>query len=877
MIAIRHNFARTLSAAGIVLFALAGHAPAQVWSNPAGGNWSVGTNWVGGVPPTPGATTALTFSDVAAQAATFTATNDIADPFALNSLTVNHTAGTVTLAGGVLNFDGATPAINMTGAGNATISQAATLTVSTAVAGAGAGTLTFGGAVTGGANNLTKTSAGPLVLAAGGSLNTLSVQAGTATATGGTLALTSPTGTGNVSSGLQIGAAAGQTASFTATGATTVINVTENIYIADATGTTGTITVTNGATMNNLGTAATGRFGVGNSSTGTLNVTAGGIVNTNQLFAARLAGATSGTVLVDGTGSLLHAVTQLSFGTAGLGQMTVQNGGRAVSDGSINIGRAIGAGINGIVTVTGTGSSMAAGTSMTVGTAGNGSLTVQNGGTVTVTTNTFTAIQANTTGTITVTGAGSTLTNTGQFSLSGGGGTGVNAGAATLNVQAGGAVSVGGLTLFGQNGGGSSTVNIDAGTYTATGQTQMNNATVTVTVQNGGTYTANGSVFVGTNAGATATVSVTGSGSALTSTGTSGILLGGTGTTPGGTGVLNVGAGGAISAAGLLTLFGGGTANVNAGGTLNAGGLADGVAGTSVGAVATQPTGVVNINGTVSGAFSGVISGGGAVNKSNTGTQTFSGANTYTGNTTVSGGNLTLTGSGSIANSPIITVGTAPASTAVLDVTGVTGGLNFNATSNSFALAAGQTLGGGGTVNGSTAIPAGTTLAPGNSIGTTTLSNGSMFWQPNGTLAYEYNVAAPSPAPTTDADFINGVTNGLLNLVGLGTAAGQQFNLQLIPVPNAPGSATPVQYTIGTFTGVTLPAGVTGPDITSLFAISGVFGSPPQVTTDGTGVFVTFAPVPEPSTLVLLSGVAVGGVGWRRIRGRAARRAVANA
>jgi hypothetical protein len=68
------------------------------WNNPAGGDWLVGGNWVGGVPASTN-TTALTFSDVVAQASTFTATNNISDPFTLNSLTVNHTAGTVTIAG----------------------------------------------------------------------------------------------------------------------------------------------------------------------------------------------------------------------------------------------------------------------------------------------------------------------------------------------------------------------------------------------------------------------------------------------------------------------------------------------------------------------------------------------------------------------------------------------------------------------------------------------------------------------------------------------------------------------------------------------------------------------------------------------------------
>ena len=214
--------------------------------------------------------------------------------------------------------------------------------------------------------------------------------------------------------------------------------------------------------------------------------------------------------------------------------------------------------------------------------------------------------------------------------------------------------------------------------------------------------------------------------------------------------------------------------------------------------------------------------------------------------------------------SPVVTVGTAAGGGAVLDVTGVTGGANFNATTSSFALASGQKLQGFGTVNGSAAVAAGTTLAPGTSIGTLAVTNGTLSWLPGGTLAYEHDVNTTSPAPTTAADFIDGSASGVLNLANLGTGAAQQFNLQLLPVFNGTGSTTPVQYTIGTFTGITLPAGVTGPDVTSLFAVSGAFRSTPVVSTNGTSLFVTFTPVPEPGLVLLACGIAAGGWTWRR-------------
>ena len=68
--------------------------------------------------------------------------------------------------------------------------------------------------------------------------------------------------------------------------------------------------------------------------------------------------------------------------------------------------------------------------------------------------------------------------------------------------------------------------------------------------------------------------------------------------------------------------------------------------------------------------FSGVISGSGglifAANTNVTGKFVLSGANTYTGNTTIYSGKLALSGSGSISTSPIITVGSG----ATFDISG---------------------------------------------------------------------------------------------------------------------------------------------------------------------------------------------------------------
>jgi autotransporter-associated beta strand protein len=73
------------------------------------------------------------------------------------------------------------------------------------------------------------------------------------------------------------------------------------------------------------------------------------------------------------------------------------------------------------------------------------------------------------------------------------------------------------------------------------------------------------------------------------------------------------------------------------------------------------------------------ISGTGTLAQAGAGTLTLSGNNTYTGNTTVSAGTLALTGSGSIGNSPTITL----ASAAAFDASG---------RSSTFALGAAQTM-----------------------------------------------------------------------------------------------------------------------------------------------------------------------------------------
>src|ERR671924_38485 len=92
-------------------------APAQTWTSAASGNWSVGTNWDTGVPPTSGPTTELVFPNPFATAYTATNNTGVAPQFVLNRLTfTNEAAVTVANApGNGLQFSGPDPRIVVDG------------------------------------------------------------------------------------------------------------------------------------------------------------------------------------------------------------------------------------------------------------------------------------------------------------------------------------------------------------------------------------------------------------------------------------------------------------------------------------------------------------------------------------------------------------------------------------------------------------------------------------------------------------------------------------------------------------------------------------------------------------------------------------------
>jgi autotransporter-associated beta strand protein len=112
------------------------------------------------------------------------------------------------------------------------------------------------------------------------------------------------------------------------------------------------------------------------------------------------------------------------------------------------------------------------------------------------------------------------------------------------------------------------------------------------------------------------------------------------------------------------------------------------------------------------------------------GTLILTNANTYTGDTLVTGGILALGVSGSISNSANINLGLG----AAIDVS--------TRNDTTLTISAGQTLKGNGTVFGATAVIVKGRMAPGTSIGTLTIDTGDLTLQPGSVSSMEINKTA---------------------------------------------------------------------------------------------------------------------------------------
>jgi T5SS/PEP-CTERM-associated repeat protein len=738
---------------GLTLLATQAQAANFTWTAAANNNWSAGFN----AAPASDPTTTLTFID----GASYTATDDLAaNPFILNGMTFNNTGtNVVTIAGAnPLNFqaNGATqPTITRSAAnaGNVVIGQNIQLGVAGTVANltisGAAGTITLNGGITDNSglatgSNVAKTGAGTLTFAGTNgtttsTFNQLSVQGGTVNVTGGTMNLLQPD-PGTRIPGLQIGSASGQVGTFVASGGAT-INVQENVFIGHIAGSTGTLTVTGvGTTLSNENTNQfSGRFAVGESGNGTLNILNGAVVNAGFMLTNRSNG-TSATINVDGVGSTLNTIVTINpttllanggtgnlqiasngaAGTPNTGTLNVTNGGHVNVGTTLFVGQT--AGNTGIINLSGVGSQInVPGGNIQLGSAvnGHGSMTVSGGATSSISGTFFVGNASGTAGipgdgTLTVTGAGSTISTT------------------TGGIQAG--------TTAGSVG--------------------------TVNILNGGTANITGSIFVGpAGAGATGfpdangTLNVMGGG---VLNGSAFLIVSGGGT-PGGTGTLNVSNNGLVNVVNFTVTQndgGTGTATVSNGGKLlvssqfEVGGGASGGAGGSA---------TMNIN-----------SGGQVV----VGGLSFESATTVNGTITLNGYQSSLTSTGQVQLGG--NGGTASTGTAVLTANAgsnvtlgdtilyANGSMNVNTAANgSFTVA---DIRGNAAGNGSVIIGTNSTLTINGSTGAF-IFDGAISGAGNLTktgASSQAILGANSYGGTTNA---NGGVLGFGNASNLGTGA----------------------------------------------------------------------------------------------------------
>ena len=223
-------------------------------------------------------------------------------------------------------------------------------------------------------------------------------------------------------------------------------------------------------------------------------------------------------------------------------------------------------------------------------------------------------------------------------------------------------------------------------------------------------------------------------------------------------------------------------------------------------------TATVTSTSTVTGTFAGVIANGSgttAFTKQGTGTLVFTGANTYTGLTTISGGVLQI-GDGTTVGSIAGNVSNS-------------GTLSFN---RSNSLAYSGTISGAGAVvqagsgdttlsgnssgfAGTTTVSAGTLKANGNLGGTVSVSSGA-------TLAGSGTVGAV--AITTGATLSPGTNPGTLTTGNMTLAVGGNYNWQLF---NATGSAGTAYDTISGTGSLTINATSGSPFAINVWTLSG--------------------------------------------------------
>ena len=660
--------------------------------------------------------------------------NTVADSTG-SSIGLNNTvAGALTFGstGGTLNFTGAsgatTRAITFTGQGVFDINSSSALTIGAT----GTGTPPATSAWTGN-GGIFKSGAGTLTVrnnstGRAGGFVVNSVTGGTFTMQAGTLNI-SPEGT---------------------TGGAHAV-------IGDSGG-AGVFNQTGGSVMfAPLNASAGNLFYVGIASDGTLNITGGTFTVDGNKAGGMTVGRQADGVLTIGGGTITATVdtplVNIGFGiNASTGILNLQNNGVLLTKTiTYNIGTYTGSGtlnFNGgtlrakaasstvspgfnAATITSNGLIVDSNThDITIAQAlsGAGGLTKVSTGTLTLSgNNTYSGVTIVSGGALTLASAG-TLNSSGTLNISGAGavanidGTWLQNGTNSDTINGGGVVNLSGYASISGSAGAifvgsttSGTLNMTGGTFSfsKTGGNGFgigwSGASGLVNVSGGVMNVAINDVFFVGGSGASAVGTLTVSGTGSVSVGTISLPAAGTGWVNLGTGAT----GGALQLTGL-TGSAAGTLNFN-GGTLVAGGSLTIPA--AINTVVKSAGAIINTLGnnlTIASAL--VNGGGGGLTKTGAGILTLSGANTYVGNTIISGGTLALGASDRLDD---ITAVIVNGSTATFDLGG------YSETVGSFALSNGGTLAGSGTLTAATYSLSGGTVNANLGAGSVMVATGT--------------------------------------------------------------------------------------------------------------------------------------------------------
>jgi fibronectin-binding autotransporter adhesin len=276
--------------------------------------------------------------------------------------------------------------------------------------------------------------------------------------------------------------------------------------------------------------------------------------------------------------------------------------------------------------------------------------------------------------------------------------------------------------------------------------------------------------------------------------------------------------------------------------------------------------------------FAGTISNGSGVvgfTKAGSGRLSFTAAHSYTGSTIISEGTLAL-GSGASLASGLIKAGNAANDGGTLDVTALASGLQ---------LQSGQSLAGHGTVLGNVTIGSGATVAPGGSVGTL-VTSGTQTWLGGG--SFDFDIAnANGIAGSTGWDLLD------VNTLLISASTTSPFTINVIgltnPADNAPGALLGSNWDPDAsyqWRFVTAANAIASFDsswftvnqalFTSNNTANGSFAVVRGDSVPGGTVselYVTYAAVPEPATIVLaVMGITLAIGAARRRRNQAGER-----